>query len=234
MNNSNPRKYEIQEYIGDWHFDAKSHKFATELGAFLFTFIDYLDQSDMSIPTFRKHLGNVQLIGWFECDYGYRDVFEPKIFKAPPFYDIEFKRKVSDSTYAIQSYIATCNKLSKYVVEKLYETVEPYDFEIPEEIDDLWIGLRLLGKIGNSKGTRHFESDMKTIKSSFVVELADVKSRAEFIERMEKCASGFDAVIHKLDTINFDKGYFSLYLIEQLRQDALLLKGYIVDLTLNI
>jgi hypothetical protein len=46
-----------------------------------------------------------------ECDYGYHDTFSPEIFIGEPSFLIEFKRKVSDSEYAVDSYKATWRKL---------------------------------------------------------------------------------------------------------------------------
>jgi hypothetical protein len=83
-------------------------------------------------------------IGYLTCHYGCYDTFSPEIFSSPPFYEIEFKRKISDTSNAQRSYKSSCNKLAKYVQEKGWETLPEYDFEMPEEMEDLYIGLELL------------------------------------------------------------------------------------------
>ena len=35
---------ELEDFIQDWHWDEKSHKFAQELGTYLFQFIDHLHE----------------------------------------------------------------------------------------------------------------------------------------------------------------------------------------------
>ncbi len=111
---------ELEAYIADWHWDEKSHEFARQVGQFLFQFLDSLDDSHLSDQTVRKHESNCWCIGWLECSYGYHDTFSPAIFLGGPNFDIEFKRKVSDSKYAINSYEATWRKLEKYVRSQGY------------------------------------------------------------------------------------------------------------------
>lgn len=111
---------ELEAYIADWYGDEKSHEFARQVGKFLFQFLDSLDDSNLSEQTIRKHESNCWCIGWLECGYGYHDTFSPAIFLGGPNFDIEFKRKVSDSKYAINSYKATWRKLEKYVRSQGY------------------------------------------------------------------------------------------------------------------
>jgi hypothetical protein len=106
---------ELEEYIQDWHFDEASHEFARQMGAFLFQFFAHLEASGLSRQTIRKHESNCWCIGKFECDYGYRDTFTPATFLGGPSYLTEFKRKISDSKYAVDSYQATWRKLERYV-----------------------------------------------------------------------------------------------------------------------
>lgn len=116
---------ELERYIEDWHYDEKSHEFARQLGRFLFQFLDSLEITGLSRATMRKHESNCWCIGWLECGYGYHDTFTPEIFQGGPSFTIEFKRKVSDSKYALASYRATWNKLEKYVASLGYfETSE--------------------------------------------------------------------------------------------------------------
>jgi len=63
----------------------------------------------------RKHESDCWCIGWLECNYGYHDAFTLAIFLGGPSFISEFKRKVSDSSYAVKSYQATWRKLEKYI-----------------------------------------------------------------------------------------------------------------------
>ena len=106
---------QIEEYIEDWHWDKKSKKYAFEMGKFLFRFMDYIDDLNISKKTKRKHQDNVYLIGSFEAQYGYNDNFSPKNLEGEPNFLYEFERKVSNSKYAIQSYKSTWKKLDRYI-----------------------------------------------------------------------------------------------------------------------
>lgn len=106
---------ELEEYIQDWHWDEASHEFARQMGAFLFQFLDHLEASGLSRKTMRKHESNCWCIGWLECSYGYHKTFTPAIFLGGPSFLSEFKRKVSDSRYVVNSYQATWRKLERYV-----------------------------------------------------------------------------------------------------------------------
>ena len=105
----------VETYIKDWNWDAASYEFALQMGMFLLHFIDDLRSSDLSQATIRKHEANAYLIGAFECDYGYHDTFSPVIFlgRGTAFL-YEFKRKISNSKYAIESYKSTWRKIEKY------------------------------------------------------------------------------------------------------------------------
>ena len=106
---------QVEEYIKGWNWDAASHEFALQMGAFLLGFINSLQASNLSPDTIRKHQSNCWLIGSFESDYGYHDAFTPTIFLDGPGFIYEFKHKVSDSRYAIASYESTWRKIEKYV-----------------------------------------------------------------------------------------------------------------------
>ena len=113
------RKKEIEKYIQDWFWDKNSHKFAFELAKYLFEFMDNMEESgNLSQSTIRKHISNCWSIGILICQYGYYEVFSPKIFSCPPYNEIEFRRKFSDSKYQIQSYKSTCKKLEKYAIKQ--------------------------------------------------------------------------------------------------------------------
>ena len=105
----------VEQYIKDWNWDEASHEFALQTGAFLLQFMDHLRSSGLSQETIRKHESNCWLIGFLACDYGYHDAFTPAIFLGGPGFIYEFKRKVSDSRYAIASYESTWRKIEKYV-----------------------------------------------------------------------------------------------------------------------
>jgi hypothetical protein len=112
---------ELEMYIQDWYYDDTSHEFARQMGAFLFQFLDDLESNGLSRTTMRKHESNCWCIGWLESNYGYHDTFIPTIFRGGPSFISEFKRKVSDSKYALASYQATWRKLEKYIDSLGYE-----------------------------------------------------------------------------------------------------------------
>lgn len=109
-------KQELEDFIEDWHWDEQSHKFAQDMGEYLFRFIDHLYEQGLTEKTVRKHIGNCWCIGILECNYGYRDEFSAAAIFGSPYasYEIEFRRKASDSNYAINSYRTTWRKLHKF------------------------------------------------------------------------------------------------------------------------
>ena len=107
---------ELEDFIQDWHWDKKSHEFAKQTGKFLFRFIDNLEKIGLSERTVRKHTDKCWNIGILVCRYGYHDKFSPEIFVSEEVSHLyEFKRKHSDSRYAVDSYKATWRKIAKYV-----------------------------------------------------------------------------------------------------------------------
>lgn len=105
----------LDAFIADWHWDEKSYEFARQMGAFLFQFLDDLEDSNLTDQTLRKHKRNCWFIGWFESRYGSHDTFAAPIFLGGPEFIREFKRNVSDSSAALNSYQATWRKLEKYI-----------------------------------------------------------------------------------------------------------------------
>ncbi|CAB1080861.1 hypothetical protein D1AOALGA4SA_8530 [Olavius algarvensis Delta 1 endosymbiont] len=107
---------ELEDFIVDWYYDKKSYIFAQDLGRYLFQFIDRLYEQGLKTKTVRKHIDNCWAIGFLECGYGYKDVFSPdNVFNSPDArYEHEYKRKFSDSKYALSAYRATWKKLYKY------------------------------------------------------------------------------------------------------------------------
>lgn len=115
-------KKTIEKFVSDWHWDEDSKKYAIEMGKFLFSFMDYLDDQNLSERTVRNHRGNIGLIGIFEAEYGYNKDFYPQNLEDGPSFLSEFERKVSDSKYAIQSYESTWRKLDTYIKSGEYLT----------------------------------------------------------------------------------------------------------------
>mgnify|MGYP000380308074 CR=1 FL=1 len=114
-------KERIKKYVDDWHWDENSEKYAYDIGKFLFSFMDYLADQNLSEKTKRNHRNNVYCIGMFEARYGYNDKFYPKNLEDGPSFIYEFKRKVNNSKYAIQSYKSTWRKLDKYIKSEDYK-----------------------------------------------------------------------------------------------------------------
>jgi len=110
---------DLEEFIRDWYYDEPSHESARQMGLFLFRFLDDLESTGISPQTLRKHTSNCWLIGKFECDYSYHKMFSPRIFLGGPSFVHEFKHKVSDSEYAVNSYTATWRKLENYVQSRV-------------------------------------------------------------------------------------------------------------------
>ncbi len=118
-------KKEIEEFVDDWHWDENSHNYAFGLGKFLFSFMDYLNEQNLSERTKRRHLENLGLIGMFAIQYEYMDEFYPEDIEDGTYNVDVYERKVSDSHSAVKGYITTCNKLDKYIKSKTYEVYLP-------------------------------------------------------------------------------------------------------------
>jgi hypothetical protein len=116
------RRKRWKNNIEDWHWDEPSHEFARQVGKFLSAFMDHLATTGLAESTLRKHESNCWVIGWLECRYGYHDTFSPEIFTRGPSFLCEFKRKFSDSKYAVTSYQATWRKLDRYARSVLEKT----------------------------------------------------------------------------------------------------------------
>lgn len=116
MSEKNETDNDLEHFIGDWHWDDKSHVYAQQLGQFLFRFLDSLEEQGLSEKTINKHRRNCYLIGVFECSYSYRDTFSPEtVFSDPDAsYEYEYMRKVSDSEHAVNSYRSTWKKVHQY------------------------------------------------------------------------------------------------------------------------
>ncbi len=113
-NKSEFNEEDLEYLIEDWHWDKKSHEFARKMGLFMLEFFDHLENQNLSESTRRKHKSNCSLIGKFVSDYGYYDEFTPEILTGTPDYIREFKRKVMNTNYMVESYKTTWRKLAKY------------------------------------------------------------------------------------------------------------------------
>lgn len=91
------------------------------MGKFQFSFLNYLDDLELSEKTKRSHRNNIGLIANFDAGYGYNDEFRLESLADGPDYLYQFRRKVSDSKYAIQSYESTWRKLEKYIKSGVYK-----------------------------------------------------------------------------------------------------------------
>ena len=111
---------EIEAMIEDWYWDDESHAFARQVGALLIEFLNYLEWTGLSEQTLRKHEQNCWLIGKFTCDYGGFKTYAPAIFQGGPRYLGEFRRKVSSSANALNSYQATWRRLGRFLREQNY------------------------------------------------------------------------------------------------------------------
>jgi hypothetical protein len=111
---------EIEKMIEDWYWDDESHAFARQIGALLLEFLDYLEWTGLSEQTLRKHEQNCWLIGKFTCDYGGFKTYTPAILQGGPRYLGEFRRKVSSSANAVNSYQVTWRKLGRFLREQDY------------------------------------------------------------------------------------------------------------------
>lgn len=113
------RKKAIEEYIQNWHWDKSSAEFVFELGSYLFDFMDDLrNNSGLKENTLKKHISNCWWIGNLIGQYSLLDKFTPEIFANPPYQEIDFRRRFSDSSYMIKSYNSTCKKLKEYSIKR--------------------------------------------------------------------------------------------------------------------
>lgn len=112
---------ELEQFIQDWYHDKKSHRIAQQMGRLFLDFIDSLEHAKLSRATVRKHLDNCWAIGFLECQYGYHKKFSIKRFQyGDAMHEYEFRRKFSDSDYAMKSYASTWIKLAQFV--KTYDS----------------------------------------------------------------------------------------------------------------
>lgn len=113
-------KEEIEAYIEHWYWDEPSKELAFDIGKFLFAFINYLKDQDLSDRTKQRHIDNVYVLGRFEAQYGLAP-FKPENLAEGPHYVTDFELKISDSPTAVKSYEATCRKLNKFIDLALYK-----------------------------------------------------------------------------------------------------------------
>ena len=98
---TNEEDNELEEFIGDWYWNDRSHRYARDLAKYLFGFIDGLYDLGLNRKTVLKHVDNCWAIGYLECTYGRagRSNFDPAraFYSEEAGYEYEFRRKFSDS-----------------------------------------------------------------------------------------------------------------------------------------
>ena len=128
-------KEDLEKFISDYHWDKSSKIYAYELGKVLFSFLIYLKGQDLKPESLRKHRSNLSIIGFFVAKDAYHDKFQPEDILDYSFYLSEFKIKISDSAYAIQSFKSTGRALNKYIESKQYKKYLPI---IVEKLEAPW------------------------------------------------------------------------------------------------
>jgi hypothetical protein len=118
----------FEKYIKELSWDEKSKKYAFEMGKILFAFIDYIESENLSAKTKNTHISYALLLGHFDINYSYKDIFNLDDFANSGVHTYEFQYKVSDSKYAIRAYKSTMKKLSNFIT---FGTYKPFliDFE---------------------------------------------------------------------------------------------------------
>lgn len=111
----------FEKFIKELSWDEKSKKYAFEMGKIIFSFIDYINSQDLSEKSKRNHIGYAYLIGNFDINYGFTEIFILDDFANSGGYTYEFEYKVSDSKYALRDYKSTMNKLCKFITSGKYK-----------------------------------------------------------------------------------------------------------------
>ena len=75
----------------------------------------------------RNHLDNLFWIGLFEIQYDLNEEFDIEDLTSADFNEGYYERKVSNSKYAVKSFLATCRKLEKFIETEAYK---PYLAEV--------------------------------------------------------------------------------------------------------
>ena len=105
---------DLEPFISGWYYDEASHEMSRQIAAFMLEFLQDQQERGASERTLRKHTANCSLIGSLVLNYGYHESFSPDIFLGAPAHLYEFKRKVSSSRYAVDSYQSTWRALGRY------------------------------------------------------------------------------------------------------------------------
>jgi hypothetical protein len=224
---NNNQKYKLEKFITDWHWNEASHVFANELGTFLFGFLDYLS-SEVSDRSYRAHLGNVWHIGILTCQYGYYEKFSVDIIHKPPFFELEFSRKSSDSDYAINSYRSTCKRLYQYKVKKEYKTLAPHAPDFHEWLEDLIFGFDLLLPKGYKKSKKspnqYWETELESILNLDLHTPTAVENEQLLSEKLGDLVANLDKIAIKLGDFPVENSYRKLFLRDNLLSDIQLIK----------
>jgi len=160
---------QLEEYIDDWHCDMEGYESALMIGKFLFAFMNYLDDENLSERTQKRYEENIHLIGMFETEYAYNGCFFPEDLEIVETYEREYKRTIAYSKTQLDYYRQTWNKLKKYIADKKYETYM-------ENLEEMFEYLSWANDVIDFTQTVRYLSikDLKIIH--------DLKSRTERIE----------------------------------------------------
>lgn len=105
----------LEDFVGGWHHDEASHRFALEAGAFLLGFLAvHLAPRGLSPATMVKHQENAWWIGRLATAVEGRGPFTPALFDREPRYVEGFRRLASRAESRARSYLATWNHLRRY------------------------------------------------------------------------------------------------------------------------
>ena len=198
------RSAQIDDFIVDWYWDKNSYAFAFNLCAFLFGFMDYLESLGLSERTIKTHSSNCWHIGILECQYGYNNEFKPGLLLGGPSYLYEFKRKMGDSKYAVDSYCSTWRKLGEYVKQKHYLkpiTVEEEDLSFAREL--YFFSKRLeafetkLRTFGEWKAKNSLKEETKSVFRDYL-ERESSRNTKHYIRQINKCLKALEIILNFL------------------------------------
>jgi len=177
-------RLQLENYIEDWHSDIETNKSALNIGKFMFSFMNFLDNEKIVKTTKLRYEENVYLIGMFETQYGYNNDFDREDLKCSESYEDEFKRKIVYSKTDLKFYKATWNKIIEYVSSGSYRK---YLDEIEEEyiylgcINDIIDFIQRINyaKIKDSKIKKKIKDSTQVIKDNYV-EFEDCETKEEY------------------------------------------------------
>jgi len=195
---------QLEEYIDDWHCDMESYESALMIGKFLFAFMNYLDDENLSKRTQKRYEENVHLIGMFETEFAYNGCFFPEDLEIVETYEREYKRTIAYSKTQLEYYRQTWNKLKKYIANKTYET---YLKDLEEMLEYLTYSNDVLEftqavrylKIRDLKIIRDLRARTERIEENYV-NYEDCDSKATYNEFITKAWDETVAIVKIIDT----------------------------------